>query len=274
MEIDRQSIRTRPPGKPIMYQTWDKLLFMHWPVPEAMLRPLIPAPLAIDTFDGTAWIGVAPFTMWGVRPRWMPALPVVSTTHELNVRTYVHVEGVPGVWFLSLDASSPLAVLGARIGFSLPYFQARMTLDDRDQAIRFTSQRIHPGAPPAAFEATWRGGASLPAAQPGSRAFFLIERYCLYATRRGHLFRTRIFHDPWPLRRAELDDFRSTMVESHGLPTPHAEPLLHGQAAPLEVEIWPPERMGYVGTFGRGETGGGRGAKEKASSQEDGEPTR
>lgn len=243
MEIDRQSIRARPPGKPIMYQTWAKLLFMHWPVPEDALRPLVPDRLAIDTFDDTAWIGVTPFTMWGVRPRGLPALPFVSTSHEINVRTYVHYEGVPGVWFLSLDASNPMAVLGARLGFGLPYFQALMTLDDRDQAIRFTSRRLHPGASPATFEASWRGGASLPPAPPGSRAFFLTERYCLYAMRGGHLFRTRIFHAPWPLCHAELDCFHSTMIESHGLPAPRDELLLHAQAAPLQVGVWPPERV-------------------------------
>lgn len=242
MEVDRHSIRTRPSGAPIMYQTWAKLLFMHWPVSDETLRPLIPDPLTIDTFGGTAWIGVTPFTMYDVRLRGMPGLPLVSTTHEINVRTYVHHEGVPGVWFLSLDASNPLAVLGARLGFGLPYFQALMTLDEQDGRIRFASRRLHPGGEPAAFDASWHRGEERPP-QPGSRAFFLIERYCLYVRRAGHLFRTRIFHDRWPLCRAELLDLNSTMVESHGIPTPAGEPLLHGQAVPLTVGIWPPERV-------------------------------
>lgn len=226
-----------------MYQTWAKLLFMHWPVSEEALRPLIPDPLTIDTFDDTAWIGITPFTMWGVRPRGVPALPLVSTSHEINVRTYVHHEGVPGVWFLSLDASNPLAMLGARLGFGLPYFQALMTLDEQDGRIRFTSRRLHPGGEPASFDTTWHRGEERPPAQPGSRAFLLIERYCLYAMRAGRLFRTRIFHDPWPLCRAELDGYQSTMLESHGLTVPSGEPLLHAQAAPLTVGIWPPERV-------------------------------
>ncbi len=226
-----------------MHQTWGKLLFMHWPVPADALRSLVPDTLTIDTFNGTAWVGVTPFTMWGVRPRGTPALPLVSTSHEMNVRTYVHHEGVPGVWFLSLDASNPLFVLGARLGFGLPYYQALMTLNDLERTLRFRSRRFHPAAPSAELDVTWRGGASLSPAHPGSRAFFLIERYCLYVVRGGALFRTRIFHAPWPLRRAELEGLWSTMLEAHGLPTRQDEPLLHAQAAPLNVDVWAPERV-------------------------------
>ena len=97
-----------------MHQTWGKLLFMHWPIDEKALRPLIPAEISIDTFDGSAWIGVVPFTMWGIRASFLPAIPGTSAFHELNVRAYVHSQGVPGVWFFSLDAASRLG--GGRCG--------------------------------------------------------------------------------------------------------------------------------------------------------------
>ena len=243
MKIDRLSIRTRPPGRPIMYQTWKKLLFMHWPVPARVLRPLIPEALHIDTYDGRAWIGVTPFTMPTFRLRGTPALPLVSSTHELNVRTYVHHGGVPGVWFLSLDASNPVAVLGARVGFGLPYFQALMHFTEQQDTVRFASRRWHPGAPPASLQVTWTAGESLPPAQPGTLDFFLTERYCLYSMRQTRLFRTRIFHDPWPLRRAAVQDFGSTMLASHGLPVLQDKPLLHGQQEPLHVNIWRPSTV-------------------------------
>ena len=237
--VDRLSIRSRPSGSPLVRQTWDKLLFLHWPIPAEQLRPLIPSRLAIDTFDGTAWIGVIPFTFWGTRPPLLPAVPLISSSHELNVRTYVHLDGVPGVWFFSLDAANPLAVLGARIGFALPYFQALMKLDEEGQAIRFSSRRVHPGAPAADFAATWTGGEPMPELEPGTLDFFLVERYCLYAERGRKLYRARIFHPSWPLRRATLSALSSTMIESHGLRPPAGEPLLHFQAAPLPVSIWP-----------------------------------
>ncbi|MGH9901138.1 MAG: YqjF family protein [Pyrinomonadaceae bacterium] len=240
--IDRLSIRERPGRLPIMRQNWGKLLFMHWPIPAASLRPLIPARLSIDTFEGRAWVGVVPFTMWGVRPSFTPPAPGLSALHELNVRTYVHLDGVPGVWFFSLDANSAPAVWGARTFFHLPYFNARISLRQEGQNIFYDSHRTHGGAPPADFSASWTFGEPLTGAEPGSLVFFLTERYCLYAARRDRLYRCRIFHPPWPLRRAEVSSFRSTMVESHGLPTPPGEPLLH-YAEALKVDVWPLVRV-------------------------------
>jgi uncharacterized protein len=241
--IDRLSVRARPAGLPIMYQSWGDLLFMHWPVPAQSLRPLIPEPLAIDTHDGVAWLGITPFTMWGVRPVFAPALPLLSESHELNVRTYVHLDGVPGVWFFSLDANNTVAVLGARLAFHLPYFRASMGLERRDRAIRFTSRRADRRAAPAEFEAAWTVGEELGKARPGSLDFFLVERYCLYSAHRGRLYRARIFHRPWPLRRASLLSCRSTMLESQGLPAPGDGPRLHQQGEPLRVRVWPRIRV-------------------------------
>lgn len=237
-QIDRLSIREHPSGSPIMYQTWGKLLFMHWPIPADLLRPLIPQGLEIDLFDGTAWVGMTPFTMWDVRPVFLPALPGLSEAHELNVRTYVHFNGVPGVWFFSLDANHALAVLGARLMYHLPYFTARMSLKQQDQTIAFTSTRTDSQGPPAEFEATWKIGEALGEAEPESRDFFLIERYCLYAADGDQLYRARIWHRPWPLQSAELQSCRSSMIESHGLPSPQGGPLVH-YAEELKVSIWP-----------------------------------
>ena len=245
--VDRLAVRARPPGLPIMHQHWGSLLFMHWPVPVDLLRPLIPEHLAIDTHDGLAWVGITPFTMWGVRPAFTPPLPYLSESHELNVRTYVHLDGVPGVWFFSLDANNALAVLGARVAFHLPYFKARMSLERRDRTISFTSRRAPRRAATAEasaeFEALWTVGERLGEAQPGSLEFFLIERYCLYSARGGRLYRARILHGPWPLHAARLHSFRSTMIEALGLRSPEDGPLLHQQGEPLKVRIWPKTRV-------------------------------
>lgn len=241
--VDRLSVRARPPGRPIMYQSWGELLFMHWPVPAHSLRRLIPDPLVLDTFEGVAWVGITPFTTWGLRPALLPSLPFLSESHELNVRTYVHLDGVPGVWFFSLDAGNPLAVWGARLAFHLPYFTARMSIERRDRTLHFASRRTHRNAAPAEFGASWTVGDGLPQPEPGSLDFFLIERYCLYAARGDAIYRARIFHRPWPLCTARLLSCQSTMLESQGLPSPKGELLLHQQGDPLRVEIWPPVRV-------------------------------
>jgi uncharacterized protein len=244
MTIDRLSVRRQPAGWPLMHQIWDSLLFLHWPVPPQRLRPLIPGGLEIDTFDDSAWIGVTPFTMRGVRPPLLPPPPLVSRSHEINVRTYVHRDGVPGVWFLSLDANNSLAVLGARLAFHLPYFRARMHLEQEKETIRFSSHRVHGAAPPADFQGAWRLAEGLPEALPGTLEFFLIERYALYARAGGgRLLRGRIHHRPWLLRKAQLLHLSSTMIESHGLPSPQGVPLLHAQAEALRVGIWPLESL-------------------------------
>ncbi len=225
-----------------MHQNWGKLLFMHWRLEEKLLRPLIPEALEIDTFDGSAWIAIAPFTMWDIRafPPFLPAVPGLSAMHELNVRTYVHFDRVPGVWFFSLDCNSAAAVLGARTFFHLPYYNADIELNQEGNIIDYALSRTED--PPAEFNASWKICESLHFAHPGSLEFFLTERYCLYSEHDDEIYRSRIYHQPWPLQKASLVSLESTMIESHGLPTPAGDPLLH-YAEELSVEIWPLEEV-------------------------------
>ena len=164
---------------------------------------------------------------------------------ELNVRTYVHLDGVPGVWFFSLDATNPLAVWAARTFFNLPYLRATMRLDQPSDGLRqFAATRTHRGVLPATFRATWKIGTPLPAPAPDSRAFFLTERYCLYASNKAQtkLYRGRVAHTPWPLYAAQVLHYESTLIESHGLPTPVGKPLVHF-GGPVSVELWPMQRV-------------------------------
>lgn len=225
-----------------MHQNWGKLLFMHWAIDPEILRALIPRQLSIDTFDGQAWIGLVPFTMWGIRASFLPAIPGTSAFHELNVRTYVHYQGVPGVWFFSLDAANALAVWGARTFYYLPYFNARMELEQSENKIVYGSNRVDGRGAPASFHGTWEIIETLPQSQPGSIEFFLTERYCLYAAHRDRIYRSRIWHPPWPLQRAKLVSHTSTMVSALGLPEPDADPLLH-YAESIAVDIWPLKRV-------------------------------
>ncbi|HEV7683215.1 MAG TPA: DUF2071 domain-containing protein [Pyrinomonadaceae bacterium] len=242
LAADRLAMRKRPLGRPLMHQNWGKLLFMHWRIDPALLRPLIPAPLEIDTCDGSAWIGVVPFTMWGIRASFLPAIPGTSAFHELNVRTYVYHRGVPSVLFLSLDAANRLAVWGARTVYHLPYFNAQMSLSQTGNTISYSSVRKDRRGAPAELQATWNIGEALPATVPGSLEFFLTERYALDCEHNGKLYRARIHHQPWPLRQAELKTFSSSMIESHSLPTLPGDPLLH-YCEELSVEIWPLKKI-------------------------------
>lgn len=208
---------------------------MHWRVPAAALRPLVPAPLAIDTFDGDAFVGIVPFTMRSVRPRWAPAVPGVSNFHETNLRTYVHRNGRdPGVWFFSLDAARRLAVWIARTFWHLPYHHARMTLEPGD-TVRYASHRRAGGA---MFRGTARPLGEPRAAAPDTLEHFLVERYLLYAQRRdGGLRRGQVHHAPYPLQDAALADWDESLLAAAGIARPAAAPLVHF-AAGVDVEIF------------------------------------
>ena len=236
--IDRLSIRSRPSGQPIMHQKWGKLLFMHWPIDANLLRPLIPAGLEIDTFDGSAWIAIVPFTMWDIRafPPYVPAMLGLNAMHELNVRTYVHLNGTPGVWFFSLDCNNAAAVFGARTFYYLPYYNAELTLEQADSKIDYSLDRTD--KPKANFRATWHIGTSLPTSEPDSLEFFLTERYCLFSEHKSELYRSQIHHQSWPLQTATLDSHTSTMIDALNLPEPTDPPLLH-YAEEIAVDIWP-----------------------------------
>lgn len=235
-DADRLEARHRPHGQPVMHQDWGKLLFMHWRIRENLLRPHVPSPLVIDTYGGSAWIGITPFTMWDIRafPPYVPPVPGLDSMEELNVRTYVHYNGVPGVWFFSLDANSRAAVLGARTFFHLPYYNADIRMDGKYK-LKYRLKRLD--EPAAAFKAEWTVGKALPKSQPGSREFFLTERYMLYAQFEGELFRARIYHEPWELYAAELTNFASSMLETKQIPQPKTQPILH-HAEQVSVDIW------------------------------------
>ncbi len=241
----RLAMRERPTGSPLLRQDWGDLLFLHWPVPAELLQPHLPPRLTIDTHDGMAWLAVVPFKMSKVRTRFSPPVPGASELLELNVRTYVHLDGVPGVWFFSLDATNALAVWAARTFFNLPYLRATMRMDSPSADLRqFTARRTHAGVPPAHFRATWKLGSPLPPAEPGSLAFFLTERYCLYTSNKAQtkLYRGRVAHAPWPLRSAQVLHYESTLIEGHGLPTPAGQPVLHA-GGPVSVELWQMRRV-------------------------------
>jgi uncharacterized protein YqjF (DUF2071 family) len=221
-----------------MTQTWHDLLFAHWPMPRAVMRPLVPAQLTLDTFDGQCWAGVIPFHMSGIRGRGLPALPGLSRFPELNVRTYVIYGGRPGVYFFSLDAGNLPAVWAARKVYHLPYFHAAMSSRELGGNIHYSSHRLR-GA--AEFRGQYRATSDMRLREKGSIEHWLTERYCLYTTHRGQVYRGEIHHAPWPLQDAEAEFETNTVAAAAGILLPASAPLLHF-ARRLEVLIWPLRR--------------------------------
>lgn len=239
--IDRLAMRGRPSGLPVVHQRWEHLLFLHWAADPQQLRPLIPSALDIDLFDGKAWIGITPFHLEDVRPTMLPAFPGMSSFDELNVRTYVTHKGIPGIWFFSLDASKLMAVVAARMFFMLPYYKAEIRFRREQSQFNFELQRK--GPPEASFKARWQIGQRLRDPDIDSLAFFLMERYCYFAVDSTRIYETRIYHHPWILDEAVIQEFSSSMIRSLGLAEPVADPLLHF-AGTQDVEVWAPKEVG------------------------------
>ena len=188
-----------------MGQTWEDLLFAHWRVPVEVVREHVPAELEVDGHDGTAWVGVTPFRLTGLRARGLLPVPKISSFLELNVRTYVNARGgeKPGIWFFSLDAASRLAVEAARRSYKLPYFHARMSATRRGEWIDYECARID--EPGRVFSGRYRPSGAVLQAEPGSLEWFLAERYCLYTTDKNRLYRAEIHHTLWDLQPAEAE---------------------------------------------------------------------
>ena len=234
-EIER-AVAHRPwplPEEPwLMFQSWRDLLFMHWPVPAAMMRALVPDQLAIDTHDGVAWVGITPFRIAGLRAHMLPAIPGLSDFPELNVRTYVRYGDKPGVWFFSLDTPNQVAVLAARVGYHLPYHTADLRIDTREGWHYCTSQRDD-----AQLVVRYRATGAAYEPQPASLEHFLTERYALFAINDGQVMRGDIHHRPWPLQPAVAELTRNTMAAAHNIVLPDQPPMLHFSAQ-QDTLIW------------------------------------
>jgi hypothetical protein len=232
------TLRPMPHRPWIVAMTWHDLLFMHWPVPEAVLRAHVPPGLEIDRFDGQAWIGVIPFHMSGVRPRLMP---LVLAFPELNVRTYVRCDGKSGVWFFSLDAASRLAVWAAQRFFHLPYRLAAMSVSLQDGTVVYKSRRV--AAPEIQLACRYNPSGDPAPSTAGSLEHWLTERYWLFAAnRRGEIFSGDIHHRPWPLQPAAVEIEVNSMTAPIGITLPQERPLTHF-AKRLDVVAWSLEKI-------------------------------
>lgn len=226
---------TRRPERPVWgWQNWRQLLFMHWPVPIQALRAAVPRSFELDLHEGVAYVGVVPFAMQGVRPRFVPQ-PAALDFLETNVRTYVLRGGEPGVYFFSLEAASRLAVAAARAAFALPYHYAHMTLAASADVAHYTTQRSGSGV---RHDVRYRVHEPMAASVPGTLQYFLLERYLLFTERRGTPLRGQVHHAPYPVQRAQVLQVHDELVAAAGLPAVSGLPSLVHYSPGVDVEVF------------------------------------
>ena len=244
----RTSLRPRPlpSGRWAATLRWNDLLFAHWPVPASLVAAQLPEGLEVDTFHGSAWLGIVPFWLERIKMRGMPSVPGVRRFPDLSVRTYVHdrFTGTPGIYSFSLDSSNLFTVLFARFYFQLPYYWSEMHMDRRSEREfafysrrRFCSRQV-------IFKARYRSlGPSPQTIEPraGSFEYFMTERSSLFGSNRhGQATRSNLHYISWPLEEAEAEIERNDLASAIGLDLPKLQPILH-YSRRMVVYVWPRE---------------------------------
>lgn len=230
----------RPESSPVGFQRWSHLLFLHWEAPVDLLAQTLPDGLSIDTHDGKGYLGIVPFFMERVRPRFLPPVPGLSWFLELNLRTYVYDEqGRPGVWFYSLDANQRIAVELARSLFHLPYQHARMSGQVEAETVTFQSRR-KTGPHQETAHYRYRPSSSELVSQEGSLEFFLLERYLLFASdARNGLKVGQVHHHRYPFHQAECSSPSTLPFLWNGFEEPSSPPVSALYSPGVDVEIHP-----------------------------------
>ena len=214
-----------------LHQIWRRLTFLHWPFAPDTIRRFIPPGLTLDTFENSAWVGLVPFEIYGT--------PGIRHFPETNLRTYVFgPDGIPAVWFFSLEAANLAAVVGARVGYHLPYFWAKMSVTSENGAIRYQSRRHWPHDSRAITQIAVQPGQPFATSELAALDHFLTARYRLYTSALGRLRYADIEHPRWPLRRARIIDLHQTLFGIADLAPPTGAPLVH-YADELAVKIGP-----------------------------------
>lgn len=250
--VDRDAPARRPDGAPAGYQSWRDLLFLHREVPVDAVAATLPKGLEPDLHEGKAYVGVVPFKMRNVRPRW--ASPALAFDFlETNVRTYVLCKGEPGVYFYSLEANSSVAVWTARMFWGLPYFDAQMRCEKESGATNYVSVRrrrrkadrrvadltaVRDDSP--RIDVRYRTGeVDLPPSPAGSLERFLIERYYLFVRRRRAIWRGQVHHVPYPLKQVTVEAVEDSLLDAAGFPSPQSPFAVFHFSPGVDVEVFP-----------------------------------
>jgi uncharacterized protein YqjF (DUF2071 family) len=229
-----------PVARPVMLQTWSALTYLHWPYEPAAVQRILPDGLVPDTHDGTAWVGLIPFHMEHIRTPGLPrGIPWIGTFPETNVRTYVvGPDGVPGVWFCSLDITRLGAVLVSWATYRIPYMWSKMTYAPVGDFRSYRSRRRWPGPRRAGSEVVVEVGAEIPPTEQSELDHFLTARWGLWSqTKRGPRY-APVDHPTWPLHHAHLHHLRQDLIEAAGLPAPSGEPhLLYSPGVDVRIGV-------------------------------------
>lgn len=240
-EISRHHLPFSMPDRPhALSQEWRNLTFMHWEVKPERIAPYIPEGLELDLFEGKAYVGVIPFQMRNVRPRFLPSIPGISTFPEFNIRTYVKKNGKAGVLFLTLEAQSRITCWHAPKAYGLPYRYSKCRLNFADGKFLWKSKSKRDGL-------SLIGECKLTGSQRGAKKdtleHFLFERYSLYTEHNGKLHMAYTLHEPWTFQDGEVTITDNSLTESYDLGIDVMNPQYVHASFGVYVLTWPIEEV-------------------------------
>ena len=223
-----------------MKQGWYDLAYIHYRYSVEDVARILPDGLEVDVCDGSAWVGLIPFSMRGIGVPGLPSVPYLGSFAEVNVRTYVRRNGIPGVWFCSLDINRLLPVLVARTTYTLPYCFGQASNKRVGDELHSVVKRQWP-----------RGEAHTnihlkileTITESSPLEVFLSARWGLYTTtRRRNLRYAPISHEPWRLQRAEIISLDDSLIEAAGFAAPkvavNGEPhVMFSDGLPVRVGL-------------------------------------
>jgi uncharacterized protein len=223
---------------PMLVQRWVDVLFLHWRLEPSRVAASLPEGLTVDTYDGAAWLTLTPFRVEGMRPAFLPPVPVLSNFIETNVRTYVvGPDGRDGLWFFTLETDSLPTTIAARTFLGIPYRWASMDCSRCGDRVTYSSRRRL--GDPSPGHRTSVATSRFPGVADDRLAGWLTGRWRAWTRVAGRLLTVPVEHEPWPLTDATVDEHDDTLLASLGLPEPTTEPLVHAAARVTARLGWP-----------------------------------
>ena len=224
-------------SNPLLLQKWETLSFMHWSVDKKIISKYIPNGLTLDLYENGAYIGLIPFMMKNVRPRWGFSVPFISNFPEFNIRTYVKKGNKRGVFFLTLDAQSIITRIYASNFFHLPYRYSRGYVIRKNGSFLWSSNRLYKGFE---LEGSCEGYGEFEYAEKDSLEEFFFERYYLYISSNNQIKSGRIKHHKWKIKKAKPRITKNAFLDSYSLGIKQIlNPEFCHISDDVEVEAWP-----------------------------------
>ena len=199
-------------------QVWRNLLFQHFELNDtSFLEAHLPKNCKLDSFDGKYYLGLVAMEMSDVRHRSTGDKIWFKCYNELNVRTYITLDGKPGVLFLSLDVDSLISVLGARVFYGLPYRFRKFERADN------TIKAFHKNS--LYFDCDYTVDETYKQYTKDTFAYWATERYFFVARHLGLSLIGEIFHKPWSLTTANATNHNVKVLEPYNIKERHKDIL-------------------------------------------------